>query len=242
MSAALMRKTLVEAGHHARHRGAFGARLFDQPLMRNVLADLALESEAATTLTLRLAGAADRAVRGDAGERVFRRIATAVGKYWVTKRDRPSPPRPWNASAATVTWRSPACPGTTARPPAVDLGGLGQRQRPRRAEGTDPRTRHRGRLLRRTRPGPRGGRPAGRGGDRAQVRTRPGHAGGGPPARGAHGPHPAGVPPGPARPARGRRRLLRDPARRRLGHSFGTLPDGADLGGILERALSPADG
>ncbi|MFF4395148.1 acyl-CoA dehydrogenase family protein [Streptomyces sp. NPDC001480] len=86
MSAALMRKTLVEAGHHARHRSAFGARLVDQPLMRNVLADLALESEAATTLTLRLAGAADRAVRGDAGEQAFRRIATAVGKYWVTKR------------------------------------------------------------------------------------------------------------------------------------------------------------
>ncbi|KUN88969.1 DNA alkylation response protein [Streptomyces bungoensis] len=85
-SATLMRKTLVEAGHHARHRSAFGARLAEQPLMRNVLADLALESEAATTLTLRLAGAADRAVRGDAGERAFRRIATAVGKYWVTKR------------------------------------------------------------------------------------------------------------------------------------------------------------
>ncbi|MER8032148.1 DNA alkylation response protein [Streptomyces bauhiniae] len=85
-SATLMRKTLVEAGHHARHRSAFGTRLLDQPLMRNVLADLALESEAATTLTLRLAGAADRAVRGDEGERAFRRIATAVGKYWVTKR------------------------------------------------------------------------------------------------------------------------------------------------------------
>ncbi|MEU9225418.1 DNA alkylation response protein [Streptomyces massasporeus] len=86
MSAALMRKSLVEAGHHARHRSAFGARLVDQPLMRNVLADLALESEAATTLTLRLAGAADRAIRGDEGEAAFRRIATAVGKYWVTKR------------------------------------------------------------------------------------------------------------------------------------------------------------
>ncbi|MBD9728917.1 acyl-CoA dehydrogenase family protein [Streptomyces caniscabiei] len=85
-SAALMRRTLVEAGHHARYRSAFGARLLDQPLMRNVLADLALESEAATTLTLRLAGAADRAMRGDEGERRFRRIATAVGKYWVTKR------------------------------------------------------------------------------------------------------------------------------------------------------------
>ncbi|WP_329556255.1 DNA alkylation response protein [Streptomyces sp. NBC_00696] len=86
MSATLMRKTLVEAGHHARHRSAFGARLIEQPLMRNVLADLALESEAATTLTLRLAGAADRSVRGDDAESAFRRIATAVGKFWVTKR------------------------------------------------------------------------------------------------------------------------------------------------------------
>ncbi len=89
MSAALMRRTLVEAGHHVRHRVAFGAPLIDQPLMRNVLADLALESEAATTLTLRLAGAADRAVRADGdreSEAAFRRIATAVGKFWVTKR------------------------------------------------------------------------------------------------------------------------------------------------------------
>jgi len=85
-SAALMRKALVEAGHHAAHRVAFGARLLDQPLMRNVLADLAVESEAATALTLRLAGAVDRAARGDEGERAFRRIATAVGKYWVAKR------------------------------------------------------------------------------------------------------------------------------------------------------------
>ncbi|WP_309113276.1 acyl-CoA dehydrogenase family protein [Saccharothrix sp.] len=85
-SAVLMRKAFVEALHHTRHRSAFGAKLVDQPLMRNVLADLALESEAATTLTLRLAGAADRAVRGNEPERAFRRIATAIGKYWVTKR------------------------------------------------------------------------------------------------------------------------------------------------------------
>ncbi len=85
-SAALMRKALVEAGHHAKHRTAFGALLIDQPLMRNVLADLAIESEAATTLGLRLAGAADRSIRGDEDEKAFRRIATAIGKYWVTKR------------------------------------------------------------------------------------------------------------------------------------------------------------
>ncbi len=85
-SAGVMRKTLVEAGHHARHRSAFGANLIDQPLMRNVLADLALESEAATTLGMRLAGAADRSMRGDESETSFRRMANAVGKFWVTKR------------------------------------------------------------------------------------------------------------------------------------------------------------
>ncbi|WP_425828175.1 acyl-CoA dehydrogenase family protein [Streptomyces fractus] len=85
-SAAHVRESLAQAAHHARHRSVFGAKLVDQPLMRNVLADLALESEAATTLGLRLAGAADRAQRGDAGERAFLRLATAVGKYWVCKR------------------------------------------------------------------------------------------------------------------------------------------------------------
>ena len=90
-SAGMMRKALVEAGHHVKHRAAFGRTLIDQPLMRNVVADLAVESEAATTLALRLAGAADRALGGangggDEGEQAFRRIATAIGKYWVTKR------------------------------------------------------------------------------------------------------------------------------------------------------------
>ncbi|MEZ0072625.1 isovaleryl-CoA dehydrogenase [Planotetraspora sp. GP83] len=85
-SAAGMRHGLVQALHHARHRKAFGKKLIEQPLMRNVLADLALESEAATTLMLRLAGATDRAVRGDAAEGLFRRTALAASKYWVCKR------------------------------------------------------------------------------------------------------------------------------------------------------------
>ncbi|BAJ27050.1 MULTISPECIES: acyl-CoA dehydrogenase family protein [Kitasatospora] len=85
-SAAGTRAALAQAAHHARHRAAFGALLIDQPLMRNVLADLALESEAATTLALRLAGAADRAQHGDTGEKALLRIATAVAKYWVCKR------------------------------------------------------------------------------------------------------------------------------------------------------------
>ena len=87
-SAALMRQALAQAVHHAAHRSAFGRPLVDQPLMANVLADLALESEAATTLMLRLAGAADRAA-GDDQEARLRRIGTAVGKYWVCKRTPP---------------------------------------------------------------------------------------------------------------------------------------------------------
>ncbi len=81
-----MRTALVNAVHHASHRSAFGRRLIDQPLMRNVLADLAVESEAATTVAMRLAGATDRAVRGDLEEASFRRLALAVSKYWVCKR------------------------------------------------------------------------------------------------------------------------------------------------------------
>jgi putative acyl-CoA dehydrogenase len=85
-SAAGMRAALVQAVHHTRHRAAFGGPLLDKPLMRNVLADLAVESEAATALALRLAGAVDRGVRGDAGERAFGRLAIAAGKFWVCKR------------------------------------------------------------------------------------------------------------------------------------------------------------
>jgi putative acyl-CoA dehydrogenase len=85
-STTAMRSALVQAMHHARHRSAFGKRLADQPLMRNVLADLAVESEAATTAMMRLAGANDRAIRGDEGEAALRRIALAVTKYHVCKR------------------------------------------------------------------------------------------------------------------------------------------------------------
>ncbi|MGW1246315.1 acyl-CoA dehydrogenase family protein [Streptomyces sp. NPDC002535] len=85
-SASGMRLGLVQAVHHATHRDAFGARLVDQPLMRNVLADLAVEAEAATLAALRLAGAVDRATRGDAEEEQLRRLGLAVTKYWVCKR------------------------------------------------------------------------------------------------------------------------------------------------------------
>ncbi len=86
MAAGGMRLNVAQALHHATHRHAFGAALVDQPAMANVLADLAVDSEAATTTVLRLAGAVDRAVRGDEGERAFRRVALSVTKYFLCKR------------------------------------------------------------------------------------------------------------------------------------------------------------
>ncbi len=85
-SATSMRAGVTQAAHHAQHRTAFGAHLADQPLMANVLADLAVEAEAAALVTFRLAGATDRAAAGDGQETAFRRLALAVTKYWVCKR------------------------------------------------------------------------------------------------------------------------------------------------------------
>ena len=84
-SAALMRQAAAQAVHHANHRKAFGRRLIEQPLMQNVLADLIVESEAATLLMIRLAKAFD--ARGASEqERSFARIATGISKYWLCKR------------------------------------------------------------------------------------------------------------------------------------------------------------
>lgn len=84
-SAAEMRMALAQALHHARHRQAFAKALVEHALMRNVLADLAIEAEAALQFSLRVARAVDRAPH-DAGEAAYARIATAVGKYWICKR------------------------------------------------------------------------------------------------------------------------------------------------------------
>ncbi|MBW3703863.1 DNA alkylation response protein, partial [Streptomyces griseus] len=82
-SAALMRQAVSQAVHHSAYRRAFGGLLIDKPLMRNVLADLALESEAATVLAMRLAAAYDEDTDE---ERAFLRLAVPAAKYWVTKR------------------------------------------------------------------------------------------------------------------------------------------------------------
>ncbi|MFP6557599.1 isovaleryl-CoA dehydrogenase [Paraburkholderia sp. B3] len=84
-SAALMRAALVQAIHHARHRSAFGRLLAEQPLMQNVLADLALESEAATVLFMRLAQAFEESADSLAA-RAWRRVITPAAKFWVCKR------------------------------------------------------------------------------------------------------------------------------------------------------------
>tara|TARA_Y100000031_G_scaffold2298_1_gene2791 strand:+ start:87 stop:1754 length:1668 start_codon:yes stop_codon:yes gene_type:complete len=84
-SAALMRQGLVQALHHTSHRSAFGSLLIDQPMMRNVLADLALESEAAMVLAMRIARSMDEAAdHPDAA--ALARIGTAIGKFWNCKR------------------------------------------------------------------------------------------------------------------------------------------------------------
>ena len=83
-SAGIMRAALSQALHHASHRSAFGQRLIDTPLMRNVLADMALEVEAHIALAMRVSGAFDRAA--DEREELLRRIITPVAKYWVCKR------------------------------------------------------------------------------------------------------------------------------------------------------------
>jgi putative acyl-CoA dehydrogenase len=85
------RAGVAQALNHAAHRAAFGAELIEQPLMRNVLADLCVESEAATVSAMRLARSYDEVAAGDEAAYEFRRLANAVLKYWTTKR------APWHA-------------------------------------------------------------------------------------------------------------------------------------------------
>jgi putative acyl-CoA dehydrogenase len=84
-SAALVRQAVVQAIHHARHRVAFQRALVDQPMMTNLLADLALESEAAMWLAMRAAAALDASAR-DEREKALNRILTPIAKYWVCRR------------------------------------------------------------------------------------------------------------------------------------------------------------
>ena len=108
------RQVVAQAVHHAANRAAFGETLLDQPLMRNVIADLQLEVEGSVAMTLRMARALDNL--DDEHEKLFTRLAAAVGKYWICKRTAaPTPTRRWSAWAATASPRisfSPGCTGT----------------------------------------------------------------------------------------------------------------------------------
>ena len=121
-SATSMRTGLTRAIHHAQHRKAFGAYLIDQPLMRNVLADLAVEAEAATMVAMRMAGATDNAVRGDQTEALLRRIGTG-GQQVLGVQARPprTPPKRWNAWAATAMSKNPGMPRLYREAPLMGI-------------------------------------------------------------------------------------------------------------------------
>ncbi len=87
-SASLMRQAVSQAAWHVSHREAFGSLLIDKPLMQNVIADLELEAEVGTLMVMRLAGAYERASI-DEHEAAFLRLASAVAKYWLSKRSTP---------------------------------------------------------------------------------------------------------------------------------------------------------
>ncbi len=247
-TAAGMRVGVVNATHHTAHRSAFGKTLIDQPLMRNVLADLCVESEATTALAMRLARAYDEAhADADAGEdssdaQLFKRLATAVGKYWTCKR------------APNHAFESLECLGGAGY---VEESGMPRlyREAPLasiwegsgnvmsldvlRALTRSPRSLEV--FLARGRAGERRGRAPGRArrAPEGPVR-RSGHARAARPARGRrHGAVPAGLAAGAPRAAGGRRRVLRlAPGRRRrarVRHAAG----GRRLRGH-HRALAPA--
>ena len=136
-SASLMRKALAEASWHVAHRSAFGSRLADKPLMQNVVADLAVESEAATALALRLAAAVDRP--GDPHEAALRRIALPLAKFWVCKRTPAMIAEALECLGGNGYVEESGLPLLVPGVPAeLDLGGLRQRQRPRRAARAGP--------------------------------------------------------------------------------------------------------
>jgi putative acyl-CoA dehydrogenase len=120
-TAGIMRAALTHALHHARGRAAFGRKLAEQPLMQNVLADLALESEAATVFALRLARCFDHP--GDPAQALLGRILTPAGKYWLCKRGPAlSAPRRWKSWAATAMSRTARWRACTARRRSIRSG------------------------------------------------------------------------------------------------------------------------
>ena len=219
-SATGMRRAVAEAVHHARHRSAFGKLLAEQPAMQNVLADLAIEAEAATVAAFRVARAYDEQ------DTPFRRLATAVMKYWVCKRAAPHAAEALECLGGNgFVEESRDAAALPRRAAQLDLGGLGQRGGARRAARAGARARGAAGIPRRVRAGrrrrPQARPPSGRaegGPGRSRPRGRPVP---GALDRRADGDRPPGQPAGAQLPGRGGRRLLRRPAggaRPRLRH------------------------
>ena len=231
-SASGMRWGLAQAVHHARHRSAFGQLLAEQPLMQNVLADLAIESEAATATAMRVARAYDEQ------DAPFRRFATAVMKYWVCKRapqhslealeclggngyvEESGLPRLLRDSPLNSIWEG-----------SGNVAALDVLRATREGAGGPARVPGRMRAGARRGPAPRRPpRPPGRPAGRPRVR---GPADGGRPR-----PGPSGQPARAQRPARRGRRVLRRPPGRSGVRTFGVLPAGVDARAVVERALA----
>ena len=209
-SASLMRRALAEASWHVAHRSAFGSLLADQPLMQNVVADLAVESEAATALALRLAAAVD--APDDAHEVALRRIALPLAKFWVCKRTPAMVAEALECLGGNGYVEESGLPLLFRESPLNSIwegSGNVNALDVLRALSREPevlrRLDHRGRAGPRRRPaaGPRHRRHA------RAARRRRRRRGLGPPAGRRDGGLPPGLAPGPLRPARGRRRLLR---------------------------------
>ena len=235
-SAGLMRHGLTQAIHHARHRAAFGKALDDQGIMLRVLADLALESEAATSAALRLAGAYDRVARG-AEPSGYARIATPVTKYWICKRNAGHSAEALECLGGSGYVEDSGMPRLFRQSPlngvwegsgnVICLDVLRAMRREPESPGGLPRgarARRRGRPPLRLRPeGPEAGC------DRGDRDRRP-------PPGGAHGGAAAGVaavaPLAGLRLGRLRRRPPGDP-----GVAYGALPGGVDAAAIVARAM-----
>ena len=213
-SSGLMRQAVAQAIHHAKHRTAFQKRLVDHALMRNVLADLALESEAATVLAMRLARAFDE--EGEAAE-AFRRVVTPAAKFWICKRA-----QALTGEAMEVLGRQRLRRGVPLGAPLprgageLDLGGLGKRHVPRRAARSRPRAAGDRRAAGRASRG--GGRGAAARGVCREASPRDGRDEriSGTCLRARSCPGVAGRPSRPPCAGPGRRRLLRLAPRRRL--------------------------
>ena len=229
-STALQRRAVAEATHHAAHREAFGRRLAEQPLMQNVLADLCLESEAATLTALRLARAYDE------GDHAFRRLATAVAKYWVCKVTPSVVGEALECLGGNGYVEESGLPRLYRESPLNSIWeGAGQRQLPRRAAcprevAREPRgLRRRGPAGRRI---PRLDRVLD--GDRAGARARRREPGALP--RRAARARAAGLAAGaPRRPGRRRRRSARRGSTDAAAGRSARCRAGVELEGILER-------